>query len=202
MHKVKYLNYLTGIVNRYQKEKCDILICKQLKWKVEAGQMLTDEELMKFIILPLSYKTKEEKEEKVRKVVEMAIQIQDKGQQIFVLSGILAFTDKIIDQKTANEIRKMIEMTQAARLFEEEKQQALSQAARVYEEEKQQALSQAARVYEEEKQQALKEERENTSREIVINMLKRNFPSNEIVSVVSGYSQDDVEALRKAIRIL
>lgn len=36
-------------------------------------------------------------------------------------AGLLAFTDKIIDHETANRIRKAIEMTQVARIFEEEK---------------------------------------------------------------------------------
>ena len=104
--KIKYLNYLTGIANRYRKEKKDcptlrmIVIYtgdirrrqvseeydigavkgmletaflseldsaeafQHLKEKVDKKEPLDDEELMKFIILPLSYRKKEEKEEK------------------------------------------------------------------------------------------------------------------------------------------
>ncbi|KAI4451494.1 hypothetical protein C823_006054 [Eubacterium plexicaudatum ASF492] len=165
--KVKYLNYLTGVANRYQKEKrgCPQLrmvviytgdisrgqvsseynigavklhtetaflseldsdgIMERLKSKVERNKMLTDEELMEFIILPLSYRKKEEKEKRVRETVELAAKIQDRGQQVFTLAGILAFTDKIIDMETANKIRRAIEMTQVAMIFEEEKQQAV-----------------------------------------------------------------------------
>ena len=103
--KVKYLNYLTGIANRYLKEKkkCPMLrmvviytgditrqqvsciynigavkmevecaylselnseeIFHRLKRKVEQNEKLADEELMEFIIYPLSYRTKEEKQE-------------------------------------------------------------------------------------------------------------------------------------------
>ena len=195
--KVKYLNYLAGVANRYQKEKkdCPILrmiviytgdiqrekvsseyqigavrirtepaflaeldadsIQRRLKDKVERNEMLTDEELMEFIILPLSYRKKEEKEKRIRETVAMAVKIQDRSQQVFTLAGILAFTDKVIDRETANKIRRAIEMTQVAMIFEEEKQQALTQVARIFEEEKQQALTQAATRFAEEKQQAL-----------------------------------------------
>ena len=136
--KVKYLNYITGIANRYQQDKkeCPIIhmvviytgdierkqvsdeynigavkmkletaflseldskeIFGRLREKVKNKQMLSDEELMEFIILPLSYHTKEEKQEKVKETVELAAKIQDRNQQIFTLAGILVFADKII----------------------------------------------------------------------------------------------------------
>lgn len=86
-------------------------------------------------------------------------------QQVFTLAGILAFTDKVIDRETANFIRRAIEMTQVAQIFEEEKQQALKE----------------------------------TSKKIVINMIKRNYPSEEIASLVPSYSQDDVDELRMEV---
>lgn len=209
--KEKYLNYLTGIVNRYRKEKkkcpkCRMIIIYtgdirrdeisvnydigalqmciepaflselngdeiyiRLKEKVETGEMLTDEELMEFIILPLSYQEKVRKEEKIRDTVSLAVRISDRKQQVFALAGILAFTDKIIDRETANKIRRVIEMTQVAQIFEEEKQQAL------------------------------KEERLNTAKQIAINMIKKDYSSKEIASLVLDYSQDDVDKLRKEI---
>lgn len=230
--KIKYLNYLTGIANRYAKENqdCPVLrmiviytgdikggqtsdrydigavrvkleqaflseldsheIFRHLKEKVERNELLDDEE-MELIIQPLSYRKREEKEAQIRETVKLAAQIQDRGQQLFALSGILVFADKVIDMETANKIRRAIEMTQVARIFEEEKQQALTQA-----------LSQAARVFEEEKQQAEKkhkEEKERNARQIVIRMIKKNYPTEEIVSLVSSFSQDDIEALRKEV---
>ena len=80
------------------------------------------------IILPLSYRKKQDKKKRIREAVDLAVQIQDRGQQVFTLAGILAFTDKIIDRETANKIRRAIEMTQVAMIFEEEKQQAVRQA--------------------------------------------------------------------------
>ena len=216
--KVKYLNYLTGIANRYQEEKkeCPVLrmiviytaditreqaseeydigalkihvecaflseldsagIQERLRQKVEQNEMLDDEELMEFIILPLSYRTKEERQRKIRETVELATRIRDRGQQLFTLAGILAFTDKLIDMETAGRIRRVIEMTQVAQIFEEEKQQALTQAAKDFEEKNKQEMAQ-----------------------IVIRMIQKDYSSEEIVALVSSYSQDEVEALRKKL---
>ncbi len=203
-------------------------ILTRLKEKVERKEQLTDEELMEFIILPLSYHKIEEKEEKIKETVELATKIADRQQQIFTLAGIAVFTDKIIDKETAGKIRRMIEMTQIAQIFEEEKQQALlqvfeifeeekrqalQQAAESYETEKRQALQQAAESYEEEKRQALQQAAESyetekrqtaesyeiEKRQMVIKMLKRNYPVEEIISLMPGYSQKDVEKLRKSL---
>ncbi len=203
-------------------------ILTRLKEKVERKEQLTDEELMGFIILPLSYHKIEEKEEKIKETVELATKIADRQQQIFTLAGIAVFTDKIIDKETAGKIRRMIEMTQIAQIFEEEKQQALlqvfeifeeekrqalQQAAESYETEKRQALQQAAESYEEEKRQALQQAAESyetekrqtaesyeiEKRQMVIKMLKRNYPVEEIISLMPGYSQKDVEKLRKSL---
>ncbi len=221
--KVKYLNYLTGVANRYlaEKKKCPSLrivviytgdikrgaasgeynigavklsvemaflseldgpgILGRLRRKVSKGEWLNDEELMQFIILPLSYKGKEAKEEKIQEVVELAAQISDRGQQVFALAGLLVFTDKIIDREMANRIRRAIEMTQVARIFEEEKQQALAEMMKAYEAEKQQALA----------------ERQQMSEQLIIRMLKKGYPTKEIISLVSGYSEEDVEAIRE-----
>ena len=212
--KIKYLNYLTGIANRYQQEKkvCPMLrmiviytgdierrqvsdeydigavrmrlepaflseldsggLFRHLKEKVERNEPLDDEELMGFIILPLSYRKKEEKEEKIRESVSLAAQIQDRSQQVFALAGILAFSDKLIDMETANKIRRMIEMTKVGWIIEQEKQEAIARA-------------------EAEKWQA--------ARESVIKMIRKNYPTEEIAFIVSSFSQDEIETVRREI---
>lgn len=239
--KVKYLNYLTGIANRYQQQKqpCPHIrmiviytgdirrgqvsteydigavnmsiepaflseldsngIFDRLKEKIEGNEPLTDEELMQLIILPLSYQEKKEKQEKVHDVVDLAIRIQGRKQQTFVLAGMLVFTDKIIDKETANRIRREIGMTQVAQIFEEEKRQAVA----VVEEEKRQTLEALEAL---EKRVLQKEQEEKVRREkemlrMVIRMIKKNYPAEDIVSFAPGYSEDDVEQLRKEIML-
>ncbi|EOS40149.1 hypothetical protein C808_01120 [Lachnospiraceae bacterium M18-1] len=91
-----------------------------LEKKLEDGVPLSDDELMQFIILPLTYKGKEAKREAVKEAVYLAKKITDKKNQMFVLSGILVFADKIIDAKTAEQIKEVIRMTQVAQLLLEE----------------------------------------------------------------------------------
>ena len=263
---VKYLNYLTGIANRYLKEKkdCPTLrmiviytgdierknvsveynigavkvtlepaflseldsgrIFHHLKCKVENKEPLNEEELMEFIILPLSYRKHDEKERKIRETIKLATRLQDRRQQIFVLSGILTFTDKVIDTDTANHIRRMIKMTKVGRIIEEEKRQAIAEveersrrALAQAKAEKKQALAQAkaekkqalAKAEAENKQALAKAEAEKknekkradmlqqAARESVLKMLRKNYPIEEIASIVSVFSQDDIEAMRK-----
>ena len=79
-------------------------IFRKIREKVEKKELLDEAELMEFIILPLSYRNRDEKEETIRTTVKLAAQIPDRSQQLFVLSGILTFTDKLIDIDTANQI--------------------------------------------------------------------------------------------------
>ena len=166
---------------------------------------MAETELMEFIILPLSYRNRDEKEETIRTTVKLAAQIADRSQQLFVLSGILTFTDKLIDMDTANLIRRTIMMTKVGRLIEEEKRQAVAKA----EDERRQALKEKQQALKD-KQAALRQAQKEKKRadraeammrqaamESVLNMLRKNYPTEEIASIVSGFSQDDIEAIRK-----
>ena len=71
-------------------------------------------------MLPLTYKRDEEKQTAIRESVELARQIPDKDIESFVLSGILAFTDKVINEKTRNHIREVLSMTQVGKMLIDE----------------------------------------------------------------------------------
>lgn len=51
----------------------------------------------------------------------MAAQIQERKQQLFAFAEILTFTDKMIDMKTVNKIRRMLAMTIIGWIIEQEK---------------------------------------------------------------------------------
>lgn len=50
--------------------------------------------------------------------------------QIFLLSGLLVFTDKVIAKEDSERIKRRINMTQVGRLYEEEKQEVLRELER------------------------------------------------------------------------
>ncbi len=74
-------------------------------------------------------------------------------------------------------------MTKVGWIIEQEKQEAIKKV----EQEKQQALAKA----EAQKRQAEKES--------VIKMLRKNYPTEEIAFIVSAFSRDEIEALRRKI---
>lgn len=71
----------------------------------------------------------------------------------------------------------------------------MTQVAMIFEEEKQDALQEAAKRFEKEKQEAIRRRTE----QIVVKMLKRGDAAEEIVSIVSNYSLEDVEAVREKL---
>ena len=93
--------------------------------KIQRGERLTDQELMLLVILPLTKQKKSAQRAALKEIVELAKQIADEDQQLFVISGALTFADKIVDSKYANQVKEWIMMTKVARLFEEEKMEAV-----------------------------------------------------------------------------
>lgn len=60
-------------------------------------------------------------------------------------------------------------------------------------------MTQVARIFEEEKQQALAQALTQASGNVVVRMIKMNYPAEEIVSIMPDYSKDDVDAIRKEV---
>lgn len=247
--KVKYLNYVTGIVNRYRNEKkeCPLLrviiiytgdvyrdqtmdvyeigvlkmrvetaflseldgdgIYQRLKTKIHSANRLTEEELMQFIILPLSYRKQKQKEKKIVELLELAEEIRERKQQMFVLAGLYTFADKVIDASMSDIIRRMICMNKFEGLIwkeaEKEKQAALKQAADAYEKEKQKA----AKRYRQEKRkqkeamkkqlEAEKKIHEAEKRQIVKRLMENGGTTEFILSIIPEWTYDEVEKMRR-----
>ena len=250
--KVKYLNYLAGIANRYRKEKKDCPLLRMVviytgdverrqvadsydlgavKMRIETAflseldgdsisrrleekvkQPFTDEELMEYMILPLSYKERETKQQKIRELAELAEEMADKKQQVFVLSGMLAFTDKVIDEETANKIREVIKMTKVERMIRNELRTEVKEevreevrkeerAKREAEREKERLKREAEREKEKLEREAEREkeklEREAEKKQCVIRMIERGDSTEGILYVIPEFSYQEVEKMRR-----
>ena len=99
-----------------------------LNAKVEAGEALSDEDIIKFIFLPLTESRKKKKQDLIEKTIDLAKKISDEQNQVFIIAGILVATDKFINKEYSNSIKEWVRMTKVARLFEEEKIEAVNQA--------------------------------------------------------------------------
>lgn len=95
-------------------------IYQELEKKVLHNEKLTDEELMKLMVLPLTVKGKEKKQEVIVKAVELAKQIPDRSQSIQVLAGILTFSDKVIDEAYRNRVKEEMQMTKVGQMIFED----------------------------------------------------------------------------------
>lgn len=105
-------------------------VTERINRKVKNGELLTEEEMMEFIILPLTYQGKKAQEKSIHHAVHLAEEIEDEEVQTFLLAGLLVFADKVIDQEAAEEVRRCIYMTKIGRLIAKEIEEAVEKAER------------------------------------------------------------------------
>lgn len=95
---------------------------------------LSDDDLMKLVILPLTISGPTGKQHMLERVVELAEQIPDEEQRVFTLSGVIVASDKFINRDYLEQFRRRINMTQLGRLYEKEKIEYGNQKAKEAEE--------------------------------------------------------------------
>ena len=100
----------------------------ELKTKIDTGKQLSDDDIMRLIVLPLTQPNKMFKQELIEDTINLAKQVHDEQHQLFIMAGILTATNKFINRAYSNHIKEWIKMTKVARLFEEEKIEAVNQA--------------------------------------------------------------------------
>lgn len=94
---------------------------ESISQKLRSNTPLEDDDLMKLVILPLTMPGIEGKQKMLEKVVDLAEQVTDSRQQIFILSGVIVASDKFINREYLEQIRRRINMTQLGQLYEKEK---------------------------------------------------------------------------------
>ena len=100
-----------------------------IKHKMDHNISLVDEDLMRLIIYPLTFKGNQAKRKAINDTIELVDRIDEESASLFVYKCILAFTDKVIDRETAQEIRRRIGMmTQVEQIIEQEKIDAVNEA--------------------------------------------------------------------------
>lgn len=96
----------------------------RIQHKIEQKQPLDDRDLMELIILPLTYKGKENQRRVAQEAINLAIGIEDEKLQEMALAGILSFSDKIIDKKFAEKIGGILKMTKVGAYFVREMEES------------------------------------------------------------------------------
>lgn len=123
--------------------------------------------------------------------------------QIFLLSGLLVFTDKVIQHEDSERIKRWINMTKVGKLYEEEKLQAVKkveeekqQAIKAIEAEKKQALKEAKKEKKKAIREATKQTAVESSRKIARRMLQKGMSISEIQSFITNLSYEEIKALK------
>ncbi|MCL2253705.1 MAG: hypothetical protein FWC09_04600 [Lachnospiraceae bacterium] len=92
-----------------------------IEHKIENNQLLDDNDIMKLIILPLTQKGKEGKQDMLQKAVEVTKKITDEKLQVIAISGLLVACDKFVDAEYSEKIRRFLDMTKVGRIIERER---------------------------------------------------------------------------------
>ena len=101
-------------------------ILQKISNYVRTNQPLSEEEQIQLIMLPLSVKGKAEKLQIFRKCTDIIEDILDDTMRAHLYGGLVAFTDKIIEPKESEEIRRRLKMTKIEKIFYDEKMEALN----------------------------------------------------------------------------
>lgn len=155
-------------------------IYQTVRNKISFGAKLTEQELMQIIILPLAEKGLEDKQERIKQIIDLVKRIDDEQEQKLVFSGLLVITDKFIDRTDAEKIRREFTMTKIGRL--------------IYEDGLEDGRKEGRKAGREEGREAGREE----ERLIAIdNMLKLNIPENQILRM---YSEEDLRVAKETMK--
>ena len=91
-----------------------------LRQKVESNSDLTDEDVIRFTVLPLTEPNKPQRQSIIEKTIDLAKRVNNEQHRNFIISGILITTNNIIDKDYAQQIKEWLSMTQVAQLIAEE----------------------------------------------------------------------------------
>ena len=150
-------------------------IYKTVMHKLERGEKLTEQELMQLIILPLAGKGLEDKQTRIKQVIDLVKRIEDEREQKLVFSGLLVIADKFIDRVDAEKIRREITMTKVGRLIFED------------------GLTEGR---EEGRKEGRKEGEKKQRIIAVVNMMKLDIPEDKILTM---YSEEELKAAKEVM---
>lgn len=95
-------------------------IYRRISGKIQSGLMLSEEEMMELMVLPLTVKGTAAKQKMVMETINLARSIPDYSSTLKILAGILTFSDKIIDEEYCRKVKEAMRMTKVERMIYED----------------------------------------------------------------------------------
>ena len=119
-------------------------IRERLNAKILSGTRLTDREKMEFVILPMSYKGNQAKNEAIAENLDQIEDMPDDEDKTFLLTGMAVFANKVITETLMQHIERMVAMTRLGQRYADRMQRTIDEAeARVAEAEAKAAKAEA-----------------------------------------------------------
>ena len=147
--------------------------------KLDRNEPLTNEDIMRLAIYPLTYKGKKAKQKAVTEAIDIAERIPDERMLLDAMKFILVFSDIVISKKDAQRIKRRFTMTQVERMYEEEKEQAVEAAVKATE-------------------KAAKKKAADNMKEVAMNLLRMGDAVDKVIQC-TGLSRRTVQALAAKI---
>lgn len=94
---------------------------EKIREKLSDKKSLNDEDLMRLIILPLTYKGDEKKTEMIDAVINSAEKIAEEDKKTFVLAGVCVAAHHYLTDMQVERIGGLLKMTKVGQLFERER---------------------------------------------------------------------------------
>lgn len=94
---------------------------KKIREKLLDGEPLDDEDLMRLIILPLTYRGDGKKTEMIDAVINSAEKIAEEDKKAFVLAGVCVAAHHYLTNTQVERIGGLLKMTKVGQLFERER---------------------------------------------------------------------------------
>lgn len=93
-------------------------VFQTIEQKIQERVELTEEEKMQLILYPLTFRGNKEKQNAIERAVNLVEKMEENNEDVtYILSGLLAFSDKVISSKVAEKIRRRIQMTKVGALI-------------------------------------------------------------------------------------
>lgn len=158
------------------------LIRKEIFEKISKRERLKEEDLIKLIILPMTYENNNDKQISISEVAEQCKYIDDNDDKLFVLSGLNVFSNNVISNENTLKIKEMIKMlTTAGKEFVKEKIE-----------------------YGEEQREigilvGVKEGKMEANNMIAKEMLKNNYDDNTILNIIKDLTLKELRQIKKEL---
>ena len=143
--------------------------------RLDASGELSDEDTMRLIIYPLTFKGNIAKQEAIERVIRLMDKLSDEEAKRFVAKYLLAFTDKVINKAQTDELRRIVMLTKFEQIIENEKIEAVNKAV----------------------DNTRKEARKEMEK--VVEKLLRKGSDVSMVSECTGFSIEDVQKIQESI---